>query len=101
MSLRRFFRRRQWDRERARELQSHLAHEIDVNIARCMTPEEARRQAYVKFGNLTINCPMSELAIMRSSKACEGQIGEEQRRFQDRKWWAFSDAHCSRFGDRA
>lgn len=54
MSLRRFFRRRQWDRERARELESHLAHEADDNIARGMAPEEARRQAYVKFGNPTV-----------------------------------------------
>ena len=54
MSLHRFFRRRQWDRERARELQSHLAHEIDDNIARGMTPEEARRQAHIKFGNPTV-----------------------------------------------
>jgi putative ABC transport system permease protein len=51
MSLRRFFRRRQWDQERVRELESHLSHEIDDNIARGMTPEEARRRAYVKFGN--------------------------------------------------
>ena len=54
MSLRRYFRRRQWDQERARELESHLAHEIDDNIARGMTPEEARRQAHVKFGNFTL-----------------------------------------------
>ncbi|MDR5729182.1 MAG: permease prefix domain 1-containing protein [Terriglobia bacterium] len=54
MSLSRFFHRRQWDRERVRELESHLAHETDDNIGRCMTPEEARRQAYVKFGNPTI-----------------------------------------------
>ena len=53
MSLRRFFRRRQWDRERVRELESHLAHEIDDNIVSGMTQEEARRQAYVKFGNPT------------------------------------------------
>jgi hypothetical protein len=51
MSLRRFFCRRQWDQERARELESHLAHEIDDNIARGMTPEEARRQAYTLLGN--------------------------------------------------
>jgi len=54
MSLRRYFRRRQWDKERARELESHLVHEIDDNIARGMTPEEARRQAYVKLGNPTL-----------------------------------------------
>jgi len=54
MSLRRFFRRREWDEERARELESHLAHEIDDNIVRGMTHEEARRQAHVKFGNPTV-----------------------------------------------
>jgi predicted permease len=54
MSLHRYFRRRQWDRDRSRELESHLAHEIDDNIARGMTPEEARRQAYIKFGNPTL-----------------------------------------------
>ncbi len=53
MSLRRFFRRRQWDEERARELEAHLAHEIDDNRARGMTPQEAQRQAYLKLGNPT------------------------------------------------
>jgi len=56
MSFLRFFRRRQWDQERVRELESHLAHEIDHNIARGMTPEEARRQAHIKFGNPTVIC---------------------------------------------
>lgn len=54
MSLSRFFRRRQWNRERARELESHLAHEIDDNVARGMMPKEARRQASVKFGDPTV-----------------------------------------------
>jgi predicted permease len=53
MSLRRFFRRRQWDEERARELEVHLAIEIDDNVARGMTPQEARRQAFLKLGNST------------------------------------------------
>ncbi len=53
MSLRRFFRRRQWDEERARELEAHLAHEIDDNLARGLSPQEARRQAYLKLGNPT------------------------------------------------
>ncbi len=53
MSLRRFLHRRQWDQERLREMEAHLAHEIDDNVARGLTPEEARRQAYVKFGNPT------------------------------------------------
>ena len=54
MSLRRFLHRRQWDEERVREVEAHLAEEIDDNRARGMTPQEARRRAYIKFGNPTI-----------------------------------------------
>ncbi len=50
----RFFRRRYWDDERARELQDYLAHEIDDNIARGMPPEAARRAAHRKLGNVTM-----------------------------------------------
>ncbi|MGC2638820.1 MAG: ABC transporter permease [Acidobacteriaceae bacterium] len=53
MSLRRFFRRRQWDEERARELEAHLALEIDDNLARGLSPQEAHRRAYLKLGNPT------------------------------------------------
>jgi len=51
MSLRRYFRRREWDQVRVREMEFHLGEEIDDNIARGMTPEEARRRAYIQFGN--------------------------------------------------
>src|SRR5258708_29225861 len=51
MNLRRFFRRSAEDSELSEELESHLAHEIDDNLARGMSREEARRQAYVKLGN--------------------------------------------------
>jgi predicted permease len=54
MSLRRYFRRRRWDEERVREVQAHLAEEIADNQARGMTPQEARRQAYIRFGNPTV-----------------------------------------------
>jgi predicted permease len=54
MSLRRVLRRRQWDQERVREIEAHIAHEIDDNIARGLSDEEARRQAYVRFGNPTV-----------------------------------------------
>jgi putative ABC transport system permease protein len=50
----RFVRRHQWDRERARELDVYLEIETDENIARGMTPEEARRSAHVKLGNRTL-----------------------------------------------
>ncbi|HEU4893829.1 MAG TPA: ABC transporter permease [Vicinamibacterales bacterium] len=54
MRLHRFFRRAQWDAERARELDSYLAEAIDDNLARGMTPEEARTAAYRKLGNTTL-----------------------------------------------
>jgi predicted permease len=36
------------------EIQDHLEHEIEVNIARGMSPDEARRQAHIAFGNVTL-----------------------------------------------
>jgi len=53
MSLRRYLRRQQWDEERARELEEHLSQETADNIACGMTPQEARRRAYMKLGNPT------------------------------------------------
>jgi putative ABC transport system permease protein len=53
MSLSKFFRRNYWDLERTRELEAHIAFETDENIARGMTPDEARRTAYIKFGSPT------------------------------------------------
>ena len=46
-----WFIRRRRDRERAEELQSHLAHHIDDLIGRGVSPADARRQAHVLFGN--------------------------------------------------
>src|SRR5262245_11870112 len=54
MSLTRFFRRAEWDRERARELESYLAHEYDDNRARGMSHDEALRAARLKLGNATL-----------------------------------------------
>ncbi len=54
MSWTRFFRRRYWDEERARELEAYLQIERDENIARGMSPEEARYAAHRKLGNLTL-----------------------------------------------
>ncbi|HEV8040445.1 MAG TPA: ABC transporter permease [Bryobacteraceae bacterium] len=51
MALSRFFRRRHWDAERARELRGYIEIETDENIARGMTPEEARSAAHRKLGN--------------------------------------------------
>src|SRR6185436_3932172 len=54
MGLGRFFRRRRWDAERARELEAHLQIEIDDNLARGMTPDAARRAARRTLGNPTL-----------------------------------------------
>ena len=51
MSWKRFLRRRFWDEERARELDSYLEFEVADNLARGMPPEEARRAAQRKLGN--------------------------------------------------
>jgi predicted permease len=51
MSIRRFFRRGREDRELAQELQSHIAHGIDDNMAPGASETEAKRQALLKFGN--------------------------------------------------
>jgi putative ABC transport system permease protein len=51
MSVRRFFRRRRADAELLREIDAFLTGEIAENLARGMSPEEARRQAHLKFGN--------------------------------------------------
>ena len=53
MSWSRFFRRSRWDDERARELEAHLAHEIDDNIASGMTPQAAAMAAHRRLGNAT------------------------------------------------
>ncbi|HKW96316.1 MAG TPA: ABC transporter permease [Bryobacteraceae bacterium] len=51
MSWTRFFRRRYWDQERARELESYIDSETAENIARGMTPDDARYAARRKLGN--------------------------------------------------
>jgi len=51
MGLRRFFYRRREQAQLAEEIESYLAHEIDDNLARGMSREEAQRRAYLTFGN--------------------------------------------------
>ncbi len=50
MGWTRFFRRQWWDDERSRELESYIEIETDDNIARGMTPDEARAAARRKLG---------------------------------------------------
>jgi len=51
MNLRRYTDRTRKDEDLAEEIESHLAHAQDANAARGLSPEEARRQAHVRFGN--------------------------------------------------
>jgi putative ABC transport system permease protein len=51
MNLRRFSNRTRKDQDFAGEIESHLAHEEDANLARGLSPQEARRQALLRFGN--------------------------------------------------
>ncbi len=53
MSLKRFFRREQWDRELSEEMESYLRIETDENVARGMPDDEARAAALRKLGNST------------------------------------------------
>lgn len=51
MNIRRWWQRSREDIELDEEMAAHLAQEIDDNLARGLTPEEAGRQARLKFGN--------------------------------------------------
>lgn len=54
MSWLRFLRRGRWDAERRRELESYVELETDDNLARGMSPTEARSAAIRKLGNRTL-----------------------------------------------
>lgn len=51
MNWRRWIRRRRADWELQEQMKFHLAEEIDENLARGASPEQARRAALLKFGN--------------------------------------------------
>jgi putative ABC transport system permease protein len=53
MSWRHFFQRRPSREQSALELQAYLERETEENIERGMSPEEARRAAQIKLGNVT------------------------------------------------
>src|SRR5688572_11776380 len=54
MSWLRFFRRKRWDEERAKELDSYLEMETAENIERGLSPEDARAAALKKLGGGTL-----------------------------------------------
>ena len=76
MSWSRFLRRKRSDAELQDEIETFLAEETAENEARGMSPDEARRQARVKFGNpqkvreslWTQNSPQPLARIVRDLK---------------------------------
>src|SRR5438309_2127380 len=74
MSLRRFFRRAQWDRERAEEMESYLRIETDENVARGLPYDEARAAALRKLGNSTL--VREEIYHMNTITFLDALIGE-------------------------
>jgi predicted permease len=60
------FRRNRIDNEIDAELQAHIALRVEDNLAHRMSPAEARRDALVRFGNLTStreNAAQADLAL--------------------------------------
>ena len=64
MGWMRYFRRGRWHVERTRELDAYLDQETEDNIARGMTPAEARAAAQRKLGNIT--CIREEIYRMNT-----------------------------------
>src|SRR6266568_1347930 len=70
------FRRSRVDSEIDAELQSHIALRIDDNIASGMSPEEARRDALLRFGNPTST---KERVAAADAALAVGSIGRDIR----------------------
>ena len=51
MNFQRFVDKSGKDRDLTDEIESHLAHEQDLHVARGVAPDDARRQAHLRFGN--------------------------------------------------
>jgi putative ABC transport system permease protein len=66
----RLLQRERWDAERSRELESYLQIETDENVARGLSPEEARYAARRRLGNPTLI--REEIYIMSSLGFLEG-----------------------------
>jgi predicted permease len=64
------WRRRNRDRELDEELRYHVERQIDVNLQRGMTADEARRQALLQFGNVPL--------VTEDTRAIWARVGVEQ-----------------------
>ena len=77
------FRRPRLDEEIAAELQAHLAMRIEDNVARGMTPEQARREALVRFGNAAVM--REKVAAVDASLVLENVVRDA--RYALRRLW--------------
>src|SRR5260370_41295901 len=74
------FHRSRLDHEISAELQAHIDLRTDDNIARGMSPEEARREAVLRFGNPTatrerVAARDSILSVERLARALRLSLG--------------------------
>jgi predicted permease len=74
MSIRRFWRRAQWDRERSEEMESYLRIETDENVARGLPYDEARAAALRKLGNSTMI--LEEIYRMNTITFLDALVGD-------------------------
>src|SRR5262249_39507813 len=74
MGWMRYLRRKFWHAERDRELDAYLVQETEDNIARGMTPAEARAAAQRKLGNVT---------FIREEIYCMNTLGFVEAFWQD------------------
>jgi len=70
------FRRSRLDHDINDELQAHIELRMDANVAAGMTPEEARRDALVRFGNRTVT---KERVASSDAALSLGDLGRDIR----------------------
>ena len=70
------FRRSSLDHDIDAELQAHIELRMDANVAAGMTPEEARRDALVRFGNRTVT---KERVASSDAALSLGDLGRDIR----------------------
>ena len=70
------FRRSRLDAEIAEELRAHIAMRTEDNVARGMTPEEARREAQVRLGN---EARLRERVASQDANLRLGSLGRDMR----------------------
>jgi hypothetical protein len=74
MNPKRFTQRSKKDEDLADEIAAHLGHQEDANASRGLSPEEAHRQAMLKFGNPRSTGSTTSCAIFASPCAPSARL---------------------------